>query len=128
MKHLTMSEVAAINETVMEEEGRQGLIINQGGLESALMRPVMAAQYEEADALRQAALLIAGLAANHPFIDGNKRTALLAGAVFLAINGLEIESEPEAFGRTIEALVQHAVDLDAFTEWLRVHTHPFAHK
>ena len=52
---------------------------DEGALESALMRPQMAAHYESADLATQAALLIIGIALAHPFVDGNKRTAFLCG-------------------------------------------------
>lgn len=56
-------------------------------LESALARPQHAAHYEEADLVRQAATLLWGLVRDHPFSDGNKRTAYLATETFLELNG-----------------------------------------
>ena len=76
----------------------------------------MAAYYEAADLVIQAALLISGIALAHAFLDGNKRTALLAGTTFLDLNGLAIERPPEELGRQIEALVH---DQGAFCGVLR---------
>ena len=56
-------------------------------LESALDRPKNAAAYEGADLVTQAATLMWGLVRNHPFSDGNKRTALVVTRVFLEMNG-----------------------------------------
>lgn len=59
-------------------------------LESALARPQHAAQYEGADIVRQAATLLWGLVRDHPFQDGNKRTAYVATETFLRSNGMSL--------------------------------------
>jgi death-on-curing protein len=67
-------------------------------LESAVARPQNALAYEGADLVAQAATLLWGLVRNHPFSDGNKRTALVALLVFLDINERTLEmSEDEKF-------------------------------
>ena len=69
---------------------------NRDGLESALARPAAYAHYESADLALQAAALAHGIAEGQQFIDGNKRTALVAMLTFLEINGLGIKaSDPE---------------------------------
>lgn len=69
---------------------------NKAGLESALARPEAYAHYQAADLALQAAVLAHGLAEGQQFIDGNKRTALIAMLTFLEINGWHIEaSDPE---------------------------------
>jgi death-on-curing protein len=121
--YLTPPEVFAFNEQVLAQDGQQSLLRDAGGLESALMRPQMAAHYEEADLPTQAALLMAGIALIHAFVDGNKRTALLVGIVFLDINGGFLETEPLELARQIEALVNHAEPLEEatthFSDWMR---------
>jgi death-on-curing protein len=124
MNYLDLKKVLALNQRVLAAEGKQTLVIEQGKLESALMRPMMAAQYEEADLATQAAVLMEGIAQAHGFLDGNKRTALLAGEVFVGINGYTFESPPGEFGRMIEAVVIHQIDLSAFTLWVRTHLKP----
>jgi death-on-curing family protein len=54
----------------------------------------VAAFYEQADLVTQAAILIAAIALSHPFLDGNKRTAVIAAATFLDLNGLVIDCRP----------------------------------
>ncbi len=66
-------------------------LLNEGVLESALARPRNAAVYEDADVVRQAATLFWGLAAHHPFRDGNKRTAVVLLRAFLDLNGYELD-------------------------------------
>jgi death-on-curing protein len=69
---------------------------NRDGLESALARPGTYAHYQDADLALQAAVLAHGIAEGQQFIDGNKRTALVAMLTFLEINGWRVEaSDPE---------------------------------
>ncbi len=60
---------------------------NRHGLESALARPAAHAHYERADLASQAAVLAHGIAEGQPFLDGNKRVALVAMLTFLEVNG-----------------------------------------
>ncbi|MDQ6662081.1 MAG: type II toxin-antitoxin system death-on-curing family toxin [Chloroflexota bacterium] len=121
----------AMNEDVMERMGTSSVLRDEGALESTIMRPHMAAHYEEADLITQTAVLIIGIALAHPFIDGNKRTALAAGTTFLLLNGFQIVSKPEELGRQIEAVVIRSDGLDAATSrlsiWLRSHVHSVKH-
>lgn len=69
---------------------------NRDGLQGALARPETYAHYQSADLALQAAVLAHGIAEGQPFIDGNKRTALVAMLTFLEINGLRVAaSDPE---------------------------------
>ncbi|MGN6373184.1 MAG: type II toxin-antitoxin system death-on-curing family toxin [Solirubrobacteraceae bacterium] len=69
---------------------------NRAGLESAIARPETYAHYQEADLALQATVLAHGIAEGQQFIDGNKRTALIAMLAFLEINGWGLEaSDPE---------------------------------
>ena len=63
---------------------------DRAGLEGALARPSTHAHYEDADLATQAAVLAHGIAEGQHFIDGNKRTALVAMRTFLAINGFDV--------------------------------------
>lgn len=101
-------EIETVYLTLDDVLGLHGLIIgataieaadqlrNREGLESALVRPVAYAHYENADLALQAAVLAHGIAEGQQFIDGNKRTALIAMLTFLEINGVEVNaSDPE---------------------------------
>jgi death-on-curing protein len=130
MMYLSVMDALAINERIMHEAGGVSLLRESGALEGALMRPQVAAHYQDADLATQAALLIAGIALAHAFVDGNKRTALVAGAVFLQLNGFVIVSEPEEFGRQIETLVSHREAREramaGFVDWIGARLQPFA--
>ena len=127
-QYLTVMDAIAMNEAIMERMGTTSLLRDEGALESAMMRPQMAAHYEEADLVTQTAVLISGIALAHAFLDGNKRTALAAGTTFVQLNGLWIESEPEELGRQIEALVIRPGSLEEamarFVSWLYSHIRP----
>ena len=117
-----------MNVAILEREGTAAIVRDRGALESAVMRPQMAAHYEQADVIAQAATLMAGIALAHPFLDANKRTALAAGATFLALNGLQVLDVGDDFGRQIEATVLGHTDaraaLGSLEGWLRAHVAP----
>jgi death on curing protein len=125
VRYLTADEVWAMNSDLQQQEGAGAILLDRGALESAIMRPQMAAHYEQADLATQAAILIAGIALAHPFLDANKRTALAAGATFLELNGYEVDSAGDEFGHQIEVLVLQHDDEPAATSilatWLRQH-------
>jgi death-on-curing protein len=129
-RYLTADDVWAINIAVHRREGTSALLRDRGALESALQRPQMAAHYQQADLVAQAALVMASVAFAHAFLDGNKRTAAIAGAVFLDLNGHMISVLPtdDAMGREIEALVSDHGNAEAamrrFEGWLRAHVAP----
>lgn len=84
------------HEQLREHGGRFGLR-DENLLESALARPRQRWSYEDADLFDLAAAYAFGIAKNHPFVDGNKRTALVALGVFLRMNGVQLTApEPEA--------------------------------
>jgi death on curing protein len=64
--------------------------------------------------------LIEGIALNHPFQDGNKRTAIIVGLTFLQTNGAIIQASNDELGRQIESLVI-TKDTFAFSQWMRAH-------
>ena|SRR5579872_6893826 len=74
-------------------------------LEGATARPQTHAYYEGADLVDQAAMLIIGLALAHPFVDGNKRTAGIAGDAFVRLNGLRVVADGVEFGEELRAVV-----------------------
>lgn len=126
-RYLNLADVLAIHARMMEGMGeRPSPLRDEGLLESAITRPRMAAYYEGADLVRQAALLAVGISQNQPFIDGNKRTGYLAATTFLRVNGRPFTGEPLDLARELEAVATRTDSLDAatarFEAWLRAHT------
>jgi len=97
----------------------------QALLESAVMRPQMAEHCEDADLIRQAALLAVGISQAQAYLDGNKRTAYHATLVFLKVNGLALRLEDGGLRMAgeLEKVAERADSLEAATErfeaWLR---------
>ena len=92
------------------------------------MRPQMAAYYEGADIVRQAALLGVGISQAQAFLDGNKRTAYLALNTFLRMNGLAYSGDRLALARQFERFAERSNEPDeainAFEAWLRQYVQP----
>lgn len=125
-QYLSTLDVLAMNDELLRQAGQGGSrVLDEHGLQSALLRAQMAAFYEGADIVSQAAALIVGVALAHAFLDGNKRTALAAGTTFLLLNGYQIVSEPLELAKQIEAVVLQSRDYRQatarFVEWLRDH-------
>jgi death-on-curing protein len=124
LRYPTLAEVIAIHETVLRRLGEAPRPLrDEGLLESALTRPQMAAYYEGADIVRQAALLGTGISQAQAFLDGNKRTAFQTLDAFLWVNGWEYVGEPLELARQLEHLAGRSHDpdeaIDAFEAWLR---------
>lgn len=117
--YLTADEVKAINQQFFGSFG----IRDEPALLAALARPLTAAYYQQADLALQAAVLIEGIAQAHPFVDANKRTATVAGLVFLRLNGTTIQyaAHPihDELGREVLDLVAHQTTVEMFAQWLR---------
>src|SRR5437870_5204601 len=104
-EYLGLQDVVALHRYVMERLGSAPAPFRAGGeglLESAVMRPQTAAYYEDADLIRQAALLAVGISQAQAFLDGNKRTAYVALRTFLELNGLTFAGEPLDVARQLE--------------------------
>jgi death-on-curing protein len=118
--YLTVVEVLAIHADQVERYGGSHGIRDAGLLEAALFRP-QTGYY--ADLVEEAAALWESLAQNHPFVDGNKRTAFAATYTFLATNGLTLEASADATYAFIAGLYEiGAFKFDALAPWLRAHT------
>lgn len=121
----TTMDVIAMNAEIMERMGGEHILRDEAALESAVMRPQMAAHYGSADLAEQAATLMAGVALAHGFVDGNKRTALAAGLTFLSLNGYLVATRRTELGEQVLALVERTGSVDEavgkFAAWLREH-------
>jgi death-on-curing protein len=108
-------------EQIAEHGGRPGTR-DEHALESALARPRQLLTYESDVTLQKlAASLCIGLARNHPFVDGNKRVALVATYAFLAINGWHLEADEMDAAETIESAAAGELLEAELTSWLSDH-------
>lgn len=119
-KWLAPALVTAIHDEAIYEFGGLSGIRDTGLLESALDRPRNRRAYQpKATVFELAARLCFGLAKNHPFVDGNKRTALLAARAFLFVNGYLLEPAEEDEVLTIVAVAKGSVSEQQLAEWMQ---------
>ena len=113
----------AIHERQLAEHGGTGGVRDEKLLESALARPQQLYAYGEPtpDIADLAASLAYGLARNHPFVDGNKRTAHVCYRVFLALNDVEFDANDEDKYIAMMSLAEGTLREKAFAAWLRQH-------
>ena len=110
--------LAIHNEQLAEHGGLTG-IRDEGLLESALARPLNLAAYHTPDCADLAVAYGFGIARNHPFMDGNKRTAFVVIELFLAMNGYELVAEDVDCVLTMFALAAGELDEPALAAWVR---------
>jgi death-on-curing protein len=109
--------VAAHDEQLAEHGGGAG-VRDPGLLESALARPLNLVAYGEPSLPRLAASYAFGIARNHPFVDGNKRTAAVAAELFLGLNGLDLTADDVDLVRTFLALAADEMNEEELAAWI----------
>lgn len=115
--YLTLVEVLAIHDRMMQDFGGAGGVRDGGALESALYRP-QTGYYPDVPA--EAAALFESLIQNHPFVDGNKRTAFAVLDVFLRLNGHVLDVDDEAaYDFIIGSLERGDLERDLVDAWIR---------
>lgn len=111
----------AIHDRQLAEHGGGSGVRDSGLFESALARPVNRWSYGEDDRCALAAAYAFGLARNHPFVDGNKRTAWVLARLFLALNDVKIAFAPEDAIRVMLALAAGELSEEELADWFRHH-------
>ena len=110
--------VAVHAEQIAEHGGKNGLR-DRGLLSSALARPRNIAGYKTPTVFDLAAAYAYGIAQNHPFIDGNKRTGFLAAYIFLALNGWKLIASEASAVEAVLALASGGMSEAEFADWLK---------
>ena len=117
---LSRALILAIHDEQLAEHGGGASVRDDGLLESALERSRNRFGYDaRADLATLAAAYAVGLARNHPFIDGNKRSAFVAAEVFLDLNGMTLTASDADCVLTMLRLAAGEIEEDAFAAWLR---------
>jgi len=114
----------AVHDEQLAEHGGAGGTRDIGLFESAIARPQHLAHYGTPDAADLAAAYGHGIARNHPFVDGNKRTAFVAAELFLLLNGLELLASDAGCVTTMLVVAAGQMDEATFARWLREHSQP----
>jgi death-on-curing protein len=118
--------VLAIHEEQLAAHGGESGLRDAGLLQSALARPQNLAAYgDEPDAADLAAAYAYGITRNHPFVDGNNRTAFVVMEVFLQLNGHRLTASDADCLSTMLALAEGSLPESQLAHWIRVHVGSF---
>lgn len=124
MKYLTPQQVLAIHDQMVKRFGGSNGVRDLGLVESAVERPQ--ATYDGNDlyetVLDKAAALLQSLLKNHPFVDGNKRTALTSAGIFLKMNGLNLKNYHEEEVEFAVSVDNKHLSVEEITKWLKDHS------
>ena len=110
--------IAAHAEQLAEHGGAEG-VRDLSLLESAMARPRNLAAYGDPDAADLAAAYAYGIARNHPFVDGNKRTAAVVSETFLILNGFELAATDAELVVAFLALAAGELTEEELADWFR---------
>ena len=124
MEYLTIEEVILLHSRLIQRTGGAGGVRDLSLLESALARPQASFGGDDLypDLWSKSAALMHSLSQNHPFVDGNKRTAVAAIGVFLELNGYELTASNEAALAFTRRVATGKMELEDIAAWLKVHT------
>jgi death on curing protein len=121
-RYLTFAEIVEINAEMVKQFGGIHGLRDAGALHAAVARPQNGYYM---DSIEEAAALFESLAQNHPFLDGNKRTAITATGVFLLLNNMKLGfHDLEAYQWLIGLYETGRVNKVAIESWLRQHVRP----
>lgn len=124
MKYLLAQQALFIHSRIIDATGGAHGVLDTGLLQSAVARPSATFGSKDlyADLFHKAAALMESLARNHPFVDGNKRTAIAASGVFLGINGYVIECAQKELERFALSVATGSLSLEAAAAWFQKHS------
>jgi death on curing protein len=114
----------AVHEEQLAEHGGAAGVRDPGLFDSAMARAQNLVHYGQPDVAELAAAYGCGLARNHPFVDGNKRTAFVAVELFLACNGYSLTANDVDCVLTMLAVASGSMDEAGFADWIRRHVVP----
>lgn len=118
---IRLEAVHAMHKRQIAEHGGTTGTRDEGLLQSALSRPENLFAYggDDVDVAALAASYAFGIAKNHPFLDGNKRTALVVSITFLNVNGYDFDAAPAETYRMFLGLADGTVSEDELADWFR---------
>lgn len=113
-------DVLALHNRLLALDGGAAGVRSVGLLQSALARPQQLHAYgDDPDTIDMAAAYMAGIVRNHPFVDGNKRTAFVVGVLFLEINGHRLTATEEDATQAVLGLANRTIVEASIIRWLR---------
>lgn len=124
VKYLSVEEVLAIHERSINGYGGSHGVRDLGLIESAVARPQASFDNQDLyeDIFDKASALLQSLLKNHPFVDGNKRTALTSAMAFLEENGWELENDHHEEVEFAVAVDNQHLSVEEISKWLKEHS------
>ncbi len=124
MTAITLEQLLEIHALVMQETGGAAGLRDLGRLESVIAVQSQNVFGEELypTTIEKSAAIIRGIVADHPFVDGNKRTAMLAGLTLLTINGLKINAKRGEIEDFAVKVATDKLDVKQISAWLKKHS------
>ena len=119
MNWIELKTVLAIHEMQIQDHGGASGVRDLGLIKSALARPQNLFLYGNPTVTDLAAEYAFGIAKNHGFVDGNKRTAYVVTRLFLRLHGWDLTASPEERVLVFEALGKGRYTVEQFAEWVR---------
>ena len=123
-KWLRSETAEAVHDEQLAEHGGGAGVRDNGALLSALARPQNLVAYGSPDAADLASAYVFGVAKNHPFVDGNKRTAWVLARLFLQLNGVNLQFDPVEAVIMMLSLASGELSEDQVAEWFRERVRP----
>jgi death on curing protein len=118
-------DVLVLHDRLLALDGGSAGVRSVALLQSALARPQQLYAYGEApDMIDMAAVYMAGIVRNHPFVDGNKRTGFVVGVLFLELNRYRFTANEEDATQAVLELAAGTLDEGAFRRWMRANARP----
>lgn len=126
MRYLTPEQVLFIHARLIAETGGEHGVRDLGLLQSAISRPLAVFEGNELypDIHNKAAALLESLINNHPFVDGNKRTGIIAAAMVLQINNYSLTASNREVETFVLSIASGNQTFESIMEWLKLHTVP----
>ncbi|EEP1478912.1 type II toxin-antitoxin system death-on-curing family toxin [Salmonella enterica] len=121
INYLSLEDIVYINKALIEIQtpNEPVGVLNQNNLSSSQSRPSTIRYYEQTDDMfRLSAVLIESLIQNHPFANANKRTAIMAGYVFLLLNGYELTAPGDEVVIIAEGIARKEYSVEDLENWL----------
>lgn len=118
--YLTISQIRELHDFVIQEYGGTDGLRGLASLDSIVEAPQNVAYFQDGDVFRQASAYAYAIVQNNPFVDGNRRTALVAALVFLEINGItEHDYNESLLVQATLYLAEGRMNADLFAQFLR---------
>jgi death-on-curing protein len=124
VKYLNLEEILRLHFQVIEDFGGSHGVRDEGRLKSVVLAPKQIAFGKEQypSVYDKAAVYLRNIIGDHPFSDGNKRTALTVSGIFLARNGITLSADPKGLENFTVKVATHHLKIDEIANWLKVNS------